>query len=286
MPLEVMDISFTYNRGLPQEHKALNKISLQVPDNSYVAVIGHTGSGKSTLMQIMNGLLKPHEGKVFLNGQDIYAKEMSLKAVRQRVGLVFQYPEHQLFEETVFKDVAFGPRNANLPEEEIHRRVMNALKLVGLNEDVFFNASPFNLSGGEKRRVALAGVLAMEPQFLILDEPTAGLDPKGREDIMQAIAKLQKLADISIVLVTHSMEEVAKYAQEVHVLSNGTLIISGQPREVFENQEMLTSAGLRLPVAAEIVSKLRAQGFRLPQVLDIQEAARAIAEEWKKKDAH
>ena len=233
----------------------------------------------------MNGLLKPHPGKVLLNGVDIHASKMPLKNVRQKVGLVFQYPEHQLFEETVFKDVAYGPRNLDLPEEEIHRRVMHALKLVGLTDEAFISASPLNLSGGEKRRVALAGVLAMEPEYLILDEPTAGLDPNGRNEIMKAIYKLHKNANIAVVLVTHSMEEVVKYSTEVNIMHEGKIVLSGKPKEVFAREDILALSGLKLPAAAEVVAKLRTHFSDLPTVLNVHEAASVISDAWRKKNA-
>lgn len=284
MPLEIKGISHIYNKGLPQEQKALTDITFTVADNDLVAIIGHTGSGKSTLIQVMNGLIKPVSGEVLLNGQDINGSELKINVVRQKVGLVFQYPEHQLFEETVYKDVAFGPRNLQLGEEEVDRRVLHALDLVGLNDEAFLHASPFSLSGGEKRRAAIAGVLAMEPQFLILDEPTAGLDPRGRDDIMGAVVKLQKTVGITVILVTHSMEEVAKYAHAVYVLNQGRCILSGTPKEVFAQNEILQSTGLSLPAAADIIMKLRSRGVTLPDALTIPEATKAIALAWRDKN--
>lgn len=284
MPLEIKGISHIYNKGLPQEQKALTDISFTIADNDFVAVIGHTGSGKSTLMQIMNGLIKPATGTVLLNGQDINGSELKINIVRQKVGLVFQYPEHQLFEETVYKDVAFGPRNLQLGEEEVKRRVLHALDLVGLSEETFLHVSPFSLSGGEKRRAAIAGVLAMEPQFLILDEPTAGLDPRGRDDIMGAVIRLQKATGITVILVTHSMDEVAKYAHAVHVLHQGKCILSGTPQAVFAQHEILQSTGLSLPAAADIILKLRSQGVTLADAITVPDAAQAITLAWRDKN--
>ena len=285
MPLDLIGVSYTYNKGMPQEHTALKNVSLHVPDNSFTAVIGHTGSGKSTLMQLMNGLLKPDQGKVMLNDLDINTKDITKKIVRQKIGLVFQYPEHQLFEEDVIKDVSFGPKNMGLSDEEANRRAMKALALVELTDDAYLTASPFNLSGGEKRRVALAGVLAMEPQILILDEPTAGLDPNGRDKIMQAIFKLHQTQKISVVLVTHSMEEVAKYAAQVNVLHTGSLLFSGSPIEVFSLTDLIQKAGLKLPPAAEITTLLRKRGREIPLALNIRDAADTIAKAWRTKHA-
>lgn len=249
MPIELKNISYTYDPGLPTSKEALKDVNLTFHEGEFVGIIGHTGSGKSTLIQLLNGLLAPTEGTITLNGETYYPilekaskkqkKRLTaqrMKQVRQTVGLVFQYPEHQLFEMTVAKDIAFGPKNMGLSDEEIEQRVQEAMQMVGLSEDLR-EKSPFELSGGQKRRVAIAGVLAMKPSFLVLDEPTAGLDPKGRDDILGNIKKLQEETGISVILVSHSMEDVALYAERIIAIDSGKIIYDASPREVFSMQK-------------------------------------------------
>lgn len=263
MPLmEIRDLSHVYSAGTPFEKIAIDHLSLSLEAGQTIGLIGHTGSGKSTLIQHMNALLKPDSGTVFLHGQDIFASKEIMRDTRFRVGLVFQYPEYQLFEETVFADIAFGPKNQKLSAEEVDRRVRQAAAFVGLREDVF-GQSPLDLSGGQKRRVAIAGVLAMEPELLILDEPSAGLDPAGREDLMQNLFRWREARNATILLVTHDMSTAARCDRLV-VLDHGHLVLEGTPDEVFVHAETLQSLGLDLPEAAHIALLLRRRGLDLP----------------------
>jgi energy-coupling factor transport system ATP-binding protein len=247
--------------GTPFEMTALDDISLELEEGKFYAIIGHTGSGKSTFIQHLNGLLKPTSGKIFIGDVDITDKKTVMSEVRKRVGLVFQYPEYQLFEETIEKDVAFGPKNLGLPEAEIQSRVRKAMEIVGLDFEKYRNLSPFELSGGQKRRVAIAGVIAMEPQVLILDEPTAGLDPKGRDEILAQIIKLHEYYKSTVILVTHSMEDVAEIADEVIVMSDSKVIMKGLPSEVFTKAELLESVGLGAPQITYLMKALKEKGF-------------------------
>lgn len=242
------------------EVRALSDVSFKIEDGEFIGVIGHTGCGKSTLMQLLNGILKPSSGEIYYNGQDISDDDFDKKLLRSKVGLVFQYPEHQLFEVDVFTDVCFGPKNMGLDDSEIQLRAYDALKAVGLRDECFY-VSPFDLSGGEKRRVAIAGVLAMKPDILILDEPTAGLDPKGREEILGLIKTLHDESNISIVLVSHSMEDVAEYADRIIVIDNGRLVFDDTPQNVFENHEVLNEMGLSIPSAKRVLYKLNEKGI-------------------------
>ena len=246
MSIKINHLTQIYGQGTAFEKKALDDINLEIQDGEFIGLIGHTGSGKSTLIQHLNALLVPTSGEVLLNGENIYADKSKLKSIRQRVGLVFQYPEHQLFEMTVYKDVAYGPGNLGLSQEEIDKRVRSAFETVGLGEDIY-DKSPFELSGGQKRRAAIAGVLAMEPEVLILDEPTAGLDPKGRDEILDAVKKMHDMRKITVILVSHSMEDVAKLVDRIIVLSKGKTAIVGTPKEVFSQREKLESIGLAAP---------------------------------------
>ncbi len=264
MPLEITNLTHIYSPGTVYEKKALDDINLRINDGEFVGLIGHTGSGKSTLIQHMNGLLKPFSGTVMLDGEDINADKNKLKAVRQQVGLVFQYPEHQLFEMTIFKDVSFGPTNMGLPQDEINRRVAHALEIVGIDPSMY-ETSPFELSGGQKRRVAIAGVLAMQPKVLILDEPTAGLDPKGRDEILDRISDLHKRLGITVILVSHSMEDVARYVQRVIVMHDSHVALDGTPAEVFVHADRLEAMGLASPTVVYLMSGLKALGWDLPQ---------------------
>lgn len=276
MSIKVENINYIYSEGTAFENYALKDINFEISDGSFVGIIGHTGSGKSTLIQQLNGLIKASTGKIYYKGQDIYDENYKLKEHRQKVGLVFQYPEHQLFEIDVLSDVCFGPLNQGLSKEEAIERAKSALTLVGLDES-FYKKSPFELSGGQKRRVAIAGVLAMNPEVLILDEPTAGLDPKGREEILGKISELRKNRNITIILVSHSMEDVAKYADKILVLSKGELVLNGTPKEVFRHIDLLESIGLRAPEVSYIIRELREKGFEINEdISTIEEARDAI----------
>lgn len=260
MSIIVNHVNYIYGENTAMEVKALSDVSFQIGEGEFIGVIGHTGCGKSTLMQLLNGILKPTSGEIYYNGQDINEKDFDRKLLRSKVGLVFQYPEHQLFEVDVFSDVCFGPKNMGLEDSEIQLRAYDALKAVGLKDESFY-VSPFDLSGGEKRRVAIAGVLAMKPEILILDEPTAGLDPKGREEILTLIKKLHVESGISIVLVSHSMEDVADYADRIIVVDKGQIKLDDTPMNVFEHYELLTEMGLSVPSAKRVLYKLQEKGI-------------------------
>lgn len=258
--LEVRGLSHVYSTGTPFEHKALDDVNLSIYQGELIALIGHTGSGKSTLIQHLNGLLRPTAGQVLFHGQDIFSKSADLRAIRFRIGLLFQYPEYQLFEETVAQDIAFGPANMGLDNEEITRRVAEALDAVGLPQSIA-EKSPFELSGGQKRRVALAGVLAMQPEILVLDEPTAGLDPAGRKDMFDLIRGLHDKYDTTVVLVTHSMEDAARVASRLVVMREGRVFLTGTPSHVFAQAEALERAGLTVPQVTKILLALRERGI-------------------------
>lgn len=264
--IETQNLTHIYMPNSPFEQVALRQINVTIPENKMVGIIGHTGSGKSTFIQHLNGLLKPHHGRILLDGVEIPKSGAGLKALRFSVGLVFQYPEHQLFEETVYRDIAFGPSNMKLSREEVDARVRRAAKLTGIDE-ALFDRSPFELSGGQKRRVAIAGILAMEPQVLVLDEPTAGLDPIGRDEILNNIVAIQKERKNTVLLVSHSMEDVARTCDEVIVFNHGTVFTSGTVDEVFARSEELHEIGLSVPQAAKIADGLRKAGIALPQNL-------------------
>ena len=271
--IQVKNLNHVYSEGTPYESVALKDISFQIDQGEFVGVIGHTGSGKSTLIQHLNGLLKPKSGHIIINDKEITAKDVSLRDIRRKIGLVFQYPEYQLFEETVHKDVAFGPLNLGLTQEEADKRVIEAIQLVGLNYEEIAQRSPFELSGGQKRRVAIAGVIAMKPQILILDEPTAGLDPKAHSDILNMIETIRRTENISIILVSHNMGDIARLADKVLVMDRGRLAMTGTPAEVFSNSERLETLGLGLPPAAELMKQLNHRGLSVPtDILTIDEA--------------
>lgn len=272
MPVEIKNLNHVYMKDTVFQHKALNDVSLTIEDGEFIGLIGHTGSGKSTLIQHLNALLKPSSGNIIIDGIDITQKGVALRKIRQTVGLVFQYPEHQLFEETVFKDVAFGPQNLGLPKEEIALRVKEALMLVGLDYDKLKDVSPFELSGGQKRRVAIAGVLAMKPKVLILDEPTAGLDPKGRDEILGEIKRLHQLQKITVVLVSHSMEDIANLVDRIIVMSKGKIVLTDTPRNVFKQAEMLKSIGLDVPQVTHLVNELNKKGLGIKDCISVDEA--------------
>jgi energy-coupling factor transport system ATP-binding protein len=277
MSIKVKNLTYVYSQGTPFEKKALDNVSLEISKGEFLGLIGHTGSGKSTLIQHFNGLFKPTNGEVYVNNVNIHNKDVSLRDIRQKVGLVFQYPEHQLFEMTVYKDVAFGPTNMGLNNYEIDARVKQAIKIVGLSEDIY-DKSPFDLSGGQKRRVAIAGVLAMKPDVLILDEPTAGLDPKGRDEILNEISKLHRELGITIILVSHSMEDVGKYVERIIVMNKGKVKFDDKPKIVFTNIEELQSMGLGVPQVTYLMRELINKGFNVSnEVTTLIEAHDEIA---------
>ena len=269
--LEIKNLNHIYSAGTPFEHVALKDVSFSVERGEFIGVIGHTGSGKSTLMQHMNGLLKPTSGEILLDGKDIWSDKKLTRESRFRVGLVFQYPEYQLFEETVYEDIAFGPKNMGLSAEEIDRRVREAAGFVGLTE-AQLQVSPFDLSGGQKRRVAIAGVIAMEPEVLILDEPTAGLDPVGREDVLQNIENYRKAKNATIMMVSHSMNDVARLADRLLVMCNAHLAMDGTPGDVFEHAQELLDMGLDIPEITRVFLKLQQKGLPVKQVYTMEQA--------------
>ena len=273
MSVIVKNLTHIYDEGMPFASKALDDISFEIKDNDFVGLIGHTGSGKSTLIQHLNGLLKPSSGQIIVNGFNITDKDLNLTEIRKRVGIVFQYPEYQLFEETVEKDIAFGPGNLGLDEAEISKRVKNSMEAVGLDYETYKDKSPFDLSGGQKRRVAIAGVIAKNPEVLILDEPTAGLDPGGRDEIFNLIKKLHRDNNITIILSSHSMDDMAKLAQTIIVMNHGKIEFMGTPREVFTSHaDKLREIGLDVPQVLELATKLRQKGFDIrPDILTVEE---------------
>ena len=273
MSVIVKNLTHIYDEGMPFASKALDDISFEIKDNDFVGLIGHTGSGKSTLIQHLNGLLKPSSGQIIVNGFNITDKDLNLTEIRKRVGIVFQYPEYQLFEETVEKDIAFGPGNLGLDKAEISKRVKNSMEAVGLDYETYKDKSPFDLSGGQKRRVAIAGVIAMNPEVLILDEPTAGLDPGGRDEIFNLIKKLHRDNNITIILSSHSMDDMAKLAQTIIVMNHGKIEFMGTPREVFTSHaDKLREIGLDMPQVLELATKLRQKGFDIrPDILTVEE---------------
>ena len=273
--LEVKNLTYIYSAGTPFEHKALDDISFSVERGEFIGIIGHTGSGKSTLMQQLNGLLKPTSGTVLLDGQDIWSDKKLTRQARFRVGLVFQYPEYQLFEETVYKDIAFGPKNMGLSAEEVDRRVREAAGFVGLTEQQL-EVSPFDLSGGQKRRVAIAGVIAMEPEVLILDEPTAGLDPVGRSEILGNIQSYRKAKNATIMVVSHSMEDVARLTDRLLVMNGSKLAMDAPPAQVFTHAEELTQMGLNIPQVTQVFLELKKLGLDVKNVYTIEQAAAEI----------
>lgn len=276
MSLILDHVNHIYGEDTNLTVAALVDINLVIPDGQFIGLIGHTGSGKSTLVQHLNGLLKPTSGTIYFNGQDISDKDYDKKDLRSKVGLVFQYPEHQLFEVTVFQDVCFGPKNLGLSQKEVEMRAYAALKQAGVKEEQFYQ-SPFDLSGGQKRRVAIAGVLAMKPEVLILDEPTAGLDPKGRDEILGTIKKLQKETGITIILVSHSMEDVAEYVDRIIVMNKGRVMFDDTPKEVFKHYEALEEVGLAAPQVTYIINRLNKEGFHFDtSVTTIAEAKEEI----------
>ena len=276
MSIILNNVNYVYGEGTSQEVNALKNINLTIKDGQFIGIIGHTGSGKSTLIQHLNGLIKATSGEIYFNGEDIYDNDFDMKKLRGKVGLVFQYPEYQLFEIDVLSDVSFGPKNQGLSKNEAELRAFEALKMVGLPEE-FYYQSPFDLSGGQKRRVAIAGVLAMLPEILILDEPTAGLDPKGRDDILDQISKLHKENNMTIILVSHSMEDVAKYVERLIVMNKGQVMFDDVPREVFKHYVELEEMGLAAPQVTYLMNELKAKGMNVDEnAMTIEEAKNSI----------
>ena len=275
MSIKLEHLNCVYSQGTAYEKKALNDICIEIPHGEFVGIIGHTGSGKSTLIQHLNGLIRATSGELYYNGENIYREGYPMRGLRNEVGLVFQYPEHQLFEIDVMTDVCFGPKNQGLSADQCKERALEALRLVGLKEK-YYNVSPFELSGGQKRRVAIAGVLAMQPKVLVLDEPTAGLDPKGRDDILDQIAYLHRESDITVILVSHSMEDVAKYADRLIVMNRGAVMYNDEPKRVFEHYQELEKVGLAAPQVTYIMHDLAGRG--IPVRTDVTTVAEAADE--------
>ena len=280
--IQTKGLTYRYGIGTPFEKTAVDHVDLEIESGSFVGIIGHTGSGKSTLIQHLNGLLKPTEGSILLDGKDIWAEKAQMRQVRFRVGLVFQYPEYQIFEETVAKDIAFGPRNMGLAEEEVQARVKETAAIVGLSDDIL-EQSPFLLSGGQKRRVAIAGVMAMRPEVLILDEPTAGLDPRGREEILEEIKAYRRQTGATILLVSHSMEDVARHAQQILVMNAGKVFCYGTVENVFRRSQELQAIGLAVPQITRVCNALRAKGIPLTEDIFTVEQAKEQLNAWYRK---
>lgn len=282
--MKLKKVSYVYSEGDAFEKKALDEISLEIPDGQFIGIIGHTGSGKSTLIQHLNGLLRATSGAIYYDGENIYQEGYDMRTLRSKVGLVFQYPEHQLFEVDVFSDVCFGPKNLGLSKEEVEERAKKALTQVGLDES-YYKKSPFELSGGQKRRVAIAGILAMHPQVLILDEPTAGLDPKGRDEILDQVALLQKERKITVILVSHSMEDVARYVDRIIVVNDGKILFDDTPKQVFQHYKELESIGLAAPQVTYVVKALKEKGWDIDTTATtVEEAKEAILLAIKKRE--
>ena len=275
MSIKIENLTYVYMPKTPFEKKALDNVSLEIEDGEFLAVIGHTGSGKSTLIQHLNGLLKPASGKLYVDGTDITDKDTKLVDIRKKVGLVYQYPEYQLFEETIAKDIAYGPSNLGLNEDEILKRVKKSMEMVGLNYEEYKDISPFELSGGQKRRVAIAGVIAMEPKVLILDEPTAGLDPAGRDDILEQIKLLHEKYNMTIILVSHSMEDVGKLAEKIIVMNDGHVELQGKPKDVFKEIDTLEKIGLAVPQVTYLMRELKKKGFNVSEDIFTVEKAKS-----------
>ena len=284
MSIKVENLTYKYSVGSPFEKTALDDVSLEIEDGEFIGLIGHTGSGKSTLIQQFNGLLKPTNGNIYIDDVCITEKDADLNKIRQKVGLVFQYPEYQLFEETIEKDVSFGPKNLGLSDDEVLSRVKRALKVVGIDYEKYKDISPFDLSGGQKRRIAIAGVIAMEPKVLILDEPTAGLDPKGRDEILREIKNLHNEYKMTIILVSHSMEDMANVADRLIVMSKGKNVLMGRPKEVFKEIDTLEEIGLAVPQITYLIRDLRSKGFNISDdIITIEEAKEAILSIFKER---
>lgn len=287
MSIRVEHLKHIYDKGMPTESLALDDVSFEIADGQMFGIIGHTGSGKSTLLQHLNGLLKPESGHIVIGDVDITEPDIAMTEIRKRIGLVFQYPEYQLFEETVAKDVAFGPRNLGLAEEEIQERVREAIELVGLDYETFKERSPFELSGGQKRRVAIAGVIAMRPEALILDEPTAGLDPKAHKDVLKMVEEVHRRTGNITILVSHNMADIARLCDRVLVIDSGRVVTVGTPKEVFSRRRELAEVGLDLPPVTQLTEALRQRGFQIDEtILSVEEAAEQIAACLKARNTH
>lgn len=287
MSIRVEHLKHIYDKGMPTESLALDDVSFEIADGQMFGIIGHTGSGKSTLLQHLNGLLKPESGHIVIGDVDITEPDIAMTEIRKRIGLVFQYPEYQLFEETVAKDVAFGPRNLGLAEEEIQERVREAIELVGLDYETFKERSPFELSGGQKRRVAIAGVIAMRPEALILDEPTAGLDPKAHKDVLKMVEEVHRRTGNITILVSHNMADIARLCDRVLVIDSGRVVTVGTPKEVFSHRRELAEVGLDLPPVTQLTEALRQRGFQIDEtILSVEEAAEQIAACLKAGNTH
>lgn len=277
MSIVLNQVSYTYMAKTPFERAAIKEITIEIGKGEFVAIIGHTGSGKSTLIQHLNGLLKPSQGSAMVEGVDIHQKGEAAKIAKRKVGMVFQYPEHQLFEETIYADIAFGPRNLDLPEAEVELRVRKAMQFVNLDFDIYKDRSPFQLSGGQMRRVAIAGVIALEPEYLILDEPSAGLDPKGRDDIFKRIKELYQKTKITVILVSHNMDEVAKLAKRIIVMNHGEITIDAKPSAVFQELQKLKEAGVNVPQITELLNELKRSGLDVDtKALTVNDAVKSV----------
>ena len=275
--IEIKNLTHIYSEGLPFEKKAIDDIILKIEENEFIGLIGHTGSGKSTFIQHLNGLLKPSSGEIIVDGMKVDKSSSNLTELRKKIGLVFQYPEYQLFEETIERDIAFGPGNLDLSEEEVLRRVKSSMDSVGLDYETYKDKSPFELSGGLKRRVAIAGVLAMEPKVLILDEPTAGLDPRGRDEILSEIKSIHEKRKITVILVSHSMEDVAKIAERIIVMDKGKVFLDSNPREIFRNEDKLLSVGLGIPQITSLMRALKKKGLDINKdSITVEEAKESL----------
>ena len=282
MKLELKNLSYTYSSGTTFARQAVDSVSATIREGSITGIIGHTGSGKSTLVQMMNGLLTPSSGEVLLDGVNIFSDKKTLRDARFKVGLVFQYPEYQLFEETVAKDIGYGPKNQKLSSDEIAARVLEAVKFVGLDKELL-DKSPFDLSGGQKRRVAIAGIMAMRPSILILDEPASGLDPVGREEIFGGLCRYRDQTDATVIIVSHSMEDMARYAEDILVMSDSRLLLSGTRDQIFQKAELLCSIGLDVPEVTHLIGELRRRGYELPDNVYTVERAEAALRALKEK---
>ena len=286
MSIELRQVSYTDMPGTTFERRALSHVTLTIPEGTLTAIAGHTGSGKSTLVQHLNGILHPTQGTVRVDGQNLADKGQEAVAARQRVGMVFQYPEHQLFEETVMADVAFGPKNLGLSSEEIETRVRRAMELVRLDYDTYKNCSPFQLSGGQKRRVAIAGVLAMEPKYLILDEPAAGLDPRGRDDLLKRIVRLHREKKMTVIFVSHNMDDIARLADRVVIMHEGEVLLDATPRKAFQSEALIQKAGLDTPSTVTLLKKLQAGGLSVTvDAFTIEGAVKSIEGAWRERRA-
>ncbi|MDF2563815.1 MAG: ecfA2 2 [Massilibacillus sp.] len=284
MSIILKNATYTYMAKTPFERTAIKDINLEISEGEFVAIIGHTGSGKSTLVQHLNGLLKPNQGMVMVNGVDLHQKGEAAKAAKRRVGMVFQYPEHQLFEETVYADIAFGPKNLGCPEEEVDKRVRRAMEFVHLDFATYQDRSPFQLSGGQMRRVAIAGVVALQPQYLILDEPAAGLDPCGRDDIFTKLIDLHKKTETTIILVSHNMDDVAKMANRLIVMHEGEISLDGPPQEIFKHTEALKAAGVDVPQVTALLNRLKVAGLDIDEhILTVDDAVESIVASLRRK---